>query len=79
MKLTTVGLAIALALPATSAFAEGTLNYSTTVARPVVRGVTILGPMAIRPRHISPKKSFAPIMRDPSGPTLGPLTISRGG
>jgi hypothetical protein len=39
MKLTTVGLAIALALPGTSAFAEGTLNYSTAVARPVVRGV----------------------------------------
>jgi hypothetical protein len=44
MKLTTVGLAIALAIPATLAFAEGTLNYSTAVARPVVRGVTIFRP-----------------------------------
>ena len=56
MKLTTIGLAIALALPNTLAFAEGTLNYSAPVVRPVVRGVTVLGPMAIRPRNISPRK-----------------------
>jgi hypothetical protein len=34
MKLTTIALAIAFALPATFAFAEGTLNYSTFAARP---------------------------------------------
>jgi hypothetical protein len=52
MKLATIGLGIALALPPSRfAFAEGTLNYSLPVARPVVRGVTVLGPVAIRPRH----------------------------
>jgi hypothetical protein len=44
MKLTTIGLAIVLALSSRFAFAEGTLNYSTPVVRPVVRGITILGP-----------------------------------
>ncbi len=44
MKLTTIGIAMALALPSEFAVAEGTLNYSLAVVRPVVRGVTILGP-----------------------------------
>lgn len=79
MKLTTMGLAIALALPGTCAFAEGTLNYSTPVVRPVVRGVTVLGPMAIRPRNIPSRNSLAPIMRDPGESTLIPSTTSRGG
>jgi hypothetical protein len=51
MKLATIGLSIALALPSKFALAEGTLNYSLPVVRPVVRGVTILGPVATRPRH----------------------------
>jgi hypothetical protein len=79
MKLTTIGLAIALALPSTFAFAEGTLNYSTPIVRPVVRGVTVLGPMAIRPRKIYSENSLAPPMRDSSASTLAPSTISRGG
>lgn len=41
MKLTTIGLAIAFALPSTFAFAEGTRNYTVPNARPVVRGVTV--------------------------------------
>jgi hypothetical protein len=79
MKLMTIGLAIALALPSTFAFAEGTLNYSTPVVRPVVRGVTVLGPMAIKPRNISSRNSLARPMRDPSESTLAPSTIGRGG
>jgi hypothetical protein len=41
MKLATIALAVAFALPTTFAIAEGSLNYSTPAARPVVRGVTI--------------------------------------
>ena len=79
MKLATIALAVAFALPTTFAMAEGTLNYSTRAARPVVRGVTVLGPMAIKPRNISSRNSLAPPMRDPSGSTLAPSTIGRGG
>jgi hypothetical protein len=80
MKLTTIGLAIALALPVSFAFAEGTLNYSTPVVRPVVRGVTVLGPTAITPRNVSSKRiRRRPPMRDPSGSTLAPSILSRGG
>ena len=80
MKLTTIALAIAFALSTASAFAEGTLNYSTPVARPVVRGVTVgtARPIATRPRNIS-GNTLAPIMDDPSGSTLTPSAMSRGG
>jgi hypothetical protein len=37
MKLATIALAVAFALPTTFAIAEGSLNYSTPAARPVVR------------------------------------------
>ena len=78
MKLMTIGLAIALALPSTFAFAEGTLNYSTPVARPVVRGVTVMPSMATRPRNLS-GNAPARIMRDPSGSTLtSSIIFSRG-
>ena len=79
LKLTTIGLAIALALSSGFAFAKGTKNYSTPVVRPVVRGVTVLGPMPIRPRSISSRNSLAPTMRDPSGSIFGPSAIRRGG
>jgi hypothetical protein len=79
MKLTTMGLAIALAFPSRLAFAEGTLNYSTPVVRPVVRGATILRPVAIKPRNISSRNTLAPIMREPSGSISARSTISRGG
>jgi hypothetical protein len=79
MKLATIALAIALALPGGFAFAKGTLNYSDPVARPVVRGVTVQGPAAIRPRDIFSTNSLAPPMRDPRGSTSAPSTISRGG
>ena len=79
MKLTTIGLAIAFALPSRFGFAEGTLNYSLPVVRPVVRGVTVLSPKAIRPRNISSRNSLAPPMRDPRGSTLAPSAFSRGG
>jgi hypothetical protein len=78
MKLTTIALAIAFALPTTVAFAEGTLNYSTFAARPIVRGVTLTRPVATMPRD-NFGNTLAPIMHDPSGSTLTPWAMSRGG
>jgi hypothetical protein len=78
MKLTTIALAIAFALPSTFAFAEGSLNNSAPVARPVVRGVTVTRPIATRPRNLS-GNTLAPIAHDPSGSTLTPSAMNRGG
>jgi hypothetical protein len=78
MKLTTIALAIAFALPSTFAFAEGSLNYSAPVARPVVSGVTVTRPVATRPRNLS-GNTLAPIAHDPSGSTLTPSAMNRGG
>jgi len=78
MKLTTIALTIAFALPTTFAFAEGTMNYAAPVARPVVRGVTVTRPIATKPRNLS-GNSLAPIADDPSGSTLTPSAINRGG
>jgi hypothetical protein len=75
MKLATIALAVAFALPTTFAIAEGSLNYSTPAARPVVRGVTLTRPVAIRPRNIS-GNTLAPIMDDPSGSTLTPSAMA---
>ena len=78
MKLATIALAVAFALPTTFAMAEGTLNYSTFAARPVVRGVTLTCPIATMPRNIF-GSTLAPIIHDPSGSTLAPWAMSRGG
>jgi hypothetical protein len=53
MKLATIALATAFALQTTFAFAEGTLNYSTFAARPIVRGVTLTRPIAAGVAHLS--------------------------
>ncbi|QIG96411.1 hypothetical protein [Bradyrhizobium sp. 6(2017)] len=78
MKLTTIGLAMALTLPSKFALAEGTLNYSLPVVRPVVRGVAVLGHGRSRPRISSPGIRSR-LMRDPRGVTLAPSTIGRSG
>jgi hypothetical protein len=78
MKVTTIALAIAFALPTTFAFAEGTLNYSTFAARPIVRGVTVTRPNAAMPRDYF-WNSLAPIMHDPTGSKLTPWAMNRGG
>jgi hypothetical protein len=78
MKHTTIALAIAFALPSTFASAEGSMNYSTPVARPVVRGVTVTRPIATRTRNLS-GNTLAPIAHDPSGSTLTPSAMNRGG
>jgi hypothetical protein len=53
MKLATIVLAIAFAIPTTFAVAEGTLNYSTFAARPIVRGVTLTRPIAGGVAHLA--------------------------
>jgi hypothetical protein len=80
MKLTTIALAIAFALPSTLAFSEGPINLAEPAARPVVRGVTIgtAGLIATKPLNIS-GNTLAPIMHDPSGSTLTPSAVNRGG
>jgi hypothetical protein len=80
MKLTTIALAIAFALPGTLAFAEGPMNLDEPAARPVVRGVTIgtAGRIATRPPNIS-GNTLAPIAHDPSGSTLTPSAMNRRG
>jgi hypothetical protein len=77
MKLATIALAIAFALPTKFAFAEGTLNYSTFAARPIVRGATLTRPIATMSRN-SFGTTLAPIIHDPSGSTLTPWAMSRG-
>jgi hypothetical protein len=79
MKITTSALAIALARPSKFAVAEGAMNLGGAVARPP-RGVTIhaSGAIATRPRNLS-GNALAPIMHDPSGSTLTPSAMSRGG
>jgi hypothetical protein len=79
MKITTIALAIAFALPSTFAAAEGVMNLEDTVAH-TPRGVTIhaSGAIATRPRNMS-GNTLAPIMHDPSGSTLTPSAMSRGG
>jgi hypothetical protein len=83
MKATTIALAIAFALPATFvstfATAEGVMNLGDSFTRPS-RGVTVNAPSPIvtRPRNLS-GNTLAPIMHDPSGSTLTPSAMSRGG
>jgi hypothetical protein len=78
MKLPTIALAAAFVLPTTLAMAEGTLNYSTPAARPVVTGVTLTPPVAIRSGNLS-GNTLAPIVQDPTGSTLARSATSRGG
>jgi hypothetical protein len=79
MKLATIALAIAFALPTTFAIAEGAMNLGDSVPR-AFSGVTVgaAGPIATKPRNLS-GNTLAPIMHDPSGSTLTPSAMSRGG
>jgi hypothetical protein len=79
MKLTTIALAIAFALPTTFAFAQRPMNLESQSARHFT-GVTVgaAGAIATRPRNLS-GNTLAPIMHDPSGSTLTPSAMNRGG
>jgi hypothetical protein len=79
MKLTTIALAIAFALPATFAFAQGPMNFGSQPTRHFT-GVTAgtAARIATRPPNFS-GNTLAPIMHDPSGSTLTPSAMSREG
>jgi hypothetical protein len=79
MKLTTIALAIAFALPSTFALARGGISIGSHVARPF--GGTTVGAaraIATRPRNLS-GNTLAPAMHDPSGSTLTATGANRGG
>ena len=79
MKLATLALAIAFALPTTFARAEGPMNLADPVVRPVVGADTIdaARPMVFRPRNPS-GSAFARIMHDPGGSTSTLSAMRRG-
>ena len=79
MKVATIVLTIAFALPSTFAFAEGAMNLGDSVPR-AFRSVAIdaAATIATKPRNLS-GNTLAPIMHDPSGSTLIPSAMSRGG
>jgi hypothetical protein len=79
MKLTTIALAIALAVPGTAAFARGTMNYGAHSVRPY-SGVRVgsSGRIATMPRNIS-GNTLGPIAHDPSGSTLTGSAMRRAG
>ena len=76
MKLTTIALAIAFALPSSFALARGGMHIGSSThlfANPVGTGR-----IANRPRNIS-GNTFAPIAHDPSGSTLTGAAMNRTG
>ena len=79
MKFTTIALAIAFALPSTFAFARGGISVGSHVTRPFGGAhVGAAGRIANRPRNVS-GNTLAPIAHDPSGSTLTPSAMNRGG
>jgi hypothetical protein len=77
MKLTTIALAIAFALPSTFAFARGGMHIGSYVTRPFANPVG-MGRIANRPRNIT-GNTFSPIAHDPSGSTLTGSAMNRTG
>ena len=78
MKLTTIALAIAFALPSTFALARGGITVGSQAARPY-SGFTAgsAARIATMPRNFS-GNTLAPVMHDPSGSTLAPAATNRG-
>jgi hypothetical protein len=54
------------------------IELHTSAALPIVRGVTLSRPIVAMPQDIF-GNTLAPIMHDPSGSTLTPWAMSRGG
>jgi hypothetical protein len=78
MKLTTIALAIAFALPSTFALARGGISVGSQAARPYSGfRASSAGRIATMPRNFS-GNTLAPVMHDPSGSTLAPAAINRG-
>ncbi len=78
MKLTTIALTIALVLPSTFALARG-ISVGSHVTR-LFGGTAVgaAGRIATKPRNVS-GNALAPIAHDPSGSTLTPSAMNRGG
>ena len=78
MKPTTIALAIALVLPSTFALARG-ISVGSHVTR-LFGGTAVgaAGRIATKPRNVS-GNTLAPIAHDPSGSTLTPSAMNRGG
>jgi hypothetical protein len=70
MKLTTIALAMTLALPSTYAFAKGGMGMHASHA------FSAAGRIASRPRNVT-GNTFAPIAHDPSGSTISGAAMNR--
>ncbi len=79
MKLTTIALAIAFALPSTFALARGGMRMSmgSHVSRSL-EGTGAAGRIANRPRNVS-GNTLGTIAHDPSGSTITGAAMNRGG
>jgi hypothetical protein len=82
MKLTTIALAIAFALPSTFALARGGMarggmSMGSHVSRSF-EGTAAAGRIANRPRNVS-GNTLGPIAHDPSGSTMTGGAMNRGG
>jgi hypothetical protein len=78
MKLTTIALAVALAVPGTAAFAKGGMNFGTQSVRPYSVTTGSSGRIATMPRNSS-GNTLGPIAHDPSGSTLTGSAMRRAG
>ena len=79
MKLTTIALAIAFALPSTFALARGGMNFGTHGARAFTStAVGAAGRIATKPMNAS-GNTLGIIAHNPSGSTLTPSAMNRGG
>ena len=76
MKLTTIALAIAFALPSTYALARGGMSMGSHVSHSFPSGAS--GRIASRPRNVT-GNTLAPIAHDPSGSTLTGSAMNRTG
>jgi hypothetical protein len=84
MKLTTIALAIAFALPSTFALARSGMGMGGHVSMGMgshvssFGGAGAAGRIANRPRNVS-GNTLGPIAHDPSGSTITGSAINRGG
>ena len=75
MKLTTIVLALAFALPSSFALARGGMHIGSHVTRPFASPGG-MGRIAREPRNIS-GNAFSPIAHDPSGSTITGSAVNR--
>ena len=79
MKFTTIALAIAFMVPSTFALARGGMSIGSHVTHPFGgANVGAAGRVATKPRNVT-GNTLAPIAHDPSGSTLTPPAMNRGG